>query len=248
MRELLVLLAFSLIVAAPLPAAESEAEALYVEGSRALREKKYEQATKRLERAAQLRGDHVETWLKLGIAYSGLERWDAAIEAYEHLIEIEPAHPKAHHNLGNVYFRRGDFEPAATAYGKSLELDPDYRLAAFHLGWTLRQLGRSTEAEQAFNRCLEIEGDDARAQRTKVDCTFGLGSIRHRARDYEASTRMMEQVLAVHPGHPEARYYLGIAYRQTGRLQEAADQLEIHRRMLSAKRRPLPQFDDTAEP
>jgi tetratricopeptide (TPR) repeat protein len=248
MRELLLILAFSMVAAAPPAASESEADTLYDQGSRALRARNYEQATAQLERAAELRGDHAETWLKLGIAYAGLERWDAAIEAYGRLIDLDPAHAKAHHNLGNVYFRRGDFEPAAAAYGKSLELDPDYLLAAFHLGWTLRQLGRSTEAEQAFDRCLEIGGDDARAQRTKVDCTFGLGSIRHRARDYEASARMMEQVLAVHPGHPEARYYLGMAYRQTGRLQEAANQLEIHRRMLSAKRQPLPQFDDTAEP
>ena len=48
---------------------------------------------------------------------------------------------------------------------------------------------------------------------------------------------MMEQVLGVHPGHPEARYYLGIAYRQLGRVEDAEKQLEIHEQMLRARKK-----------
>ena len=58
---------------------------------------------------------------------------------------------------------------------------------------------------------------------------------------------MMEQVLRVHRGHPEARYYLGMAYRQLGRIDEAEQQLEIHRQMLRALREQPSSSGDPAE-
>jgi len=239
LRGLAALLLLSLIgvVAADTTAADDHpAEEAFRVGSEALRSKNYRDAATALERAAELRPEHTDTWLKLGISRSALGDWEAAIVAYRRLIEIDPEHAKAHHNLGNVHFRRGDLETAAAEYGNALKLDPDYMLAAFHHGWMLRQLGRAEEAERSFRRCLELPADDPQALRTRVDCLFGLGSIRHRAGDYESSAQMMEQVLSVHRGHPEARYYLGMAYRQLGRIDDAEQQLEIHRRMLSARR------------
>jgi len=40
--------------------------------------------------------------------------------------------------------------------------------------------------------------------------------------------------------HIEARYYLGMAYRRLGRIDEAREQLELHRRMTRAVRRDNP--------
>ena len=215
---------------------DGPAEEAYRAGSEALRSRNYEDAVAALERALELRPEHTDSWLKLGISRSALLDWDGAIEAYGRLLEIDPEHAKAHHNLGNVYFRRGDLENAVLEYGKALELEPDYMLAAFHRGWMLRELGRADEAERSFRLCLELPAADPRATRTRVDCVFGLGSIRHRAGDYEASAQMMEQVLRVHRDHLEARYYLGMAYRQLGRTDEAEQQLEIHRQMLRSRR------------
>lgn len=228
-------------------AAEDPAEKAYRAGSEALRSRNYEDAMAALERAVELHPEHSDSWLKLGISRSALGDWDGAIEAYGRLVEIDPEHAKAHYNLGNVHFRRGDLENAVVEYGKALELEPDYMLAAFNSGWMLRQLGRADEAERSFRRCLELPAADPRATRTRVACVFGLGSIRHRAGDYEASAQMMEQVLRVQRGHPEARYYLGMAYRQLGRTDEAEQQLEIHRQMLRTFRKQPSPSGDQAE-
>lgn len=216
------------------------AEASYREGSKALRTRDYAVAAAAFARAAELKPDELDTWLKLGIARAGLKEWNGSIEAYRRAIEIDPRSAKAHHNLANVHFRRGAYEEAAEAYGRALEIDPDYLLAAFHHGWTLRQLNRAEEAEAAFIRCLKIPAEGDRENKTRADCVFGLGSIRHRAGDYAASAQAMEQVVRVHPGHLEARYYLGMAYRQLGRLEEAREQLEIHAQMLRTQRVPVP--------
>jgi tetratricopeptide (TPR) repeat protein len=171
-----------------------------------------------------------------------------AIAAYGQVIRIDPRHAKAHHNLANIRFRLGDYQSAAEGYRRAFELDPEYMLAAFHYGWTLRQLNRPEEAERAFRRCLEIPASDPRAQNTRVDCAFGLGSLRQRAGDYETSATLMEHVLAVHPMHLEARYHLGIAYRQLGRLDEAERELELHRKLLQARRERAPAFDVQTDP
>jgi Flp pilus assembly protein TadD len=182
----------------------------------------------------------VEGWLRLGIALAADGDSDGALLAYEQVVTLDPDHAAGHHNLGNVRFRQGDFERAIVDYARALELKADYQLAAFHLGWTLRQVGRSEEAEAAFRSCLEIPPTGPRSMNTRVDCMFGLGSLRHRAGDFEASARMMEQVLSVHRTHPEARYYLGMAYRQLGRVDEAKQHLEFHRQMMRAKRAQSP--------
>jgi tetratricopeptide (TPR) repeat protein len=172
-----------------------------------------------------------------------MQDWEAAVVAYTHMIEVDPSNPKAHNNLGNAHFRRGDYEPAAENYRRAIELDENYLLAMFQYGWTLRQMNRETEAEPVFRRCLEVPAESARDQNTRVDCAFGLGSVRHRAGDYAASASLMEQVLSVHPGHPEARHYLGMAYRQLGRLEDAQRELELHRKMLEVRRKQGAAFD-----
>jgi len=227
---------------------EDPAEALYQSGAAAMRSHSYSEAIAAFERARDLRPDHLKTWLGLGIAHSALQDWDEAIKAYEQVLRIDPEHSRAHHNLANIRFRRSEYEAAASEYARALELDPSYILAAFHYGWTLRLLNRPEEAEQVFQHCLELSADDPRARNTSADCLFGLGSLRHRAGDYETSAKMMEQVLRTYPTHPEARYYLGMAYRQLGRLEEAKRELELHSKLLSAQRKRAPEFDVSEEP
>jgi tetratricopeptide (TPR) repeat protein len=211
-------------------------EATIESGLEAFRANEFRLAAERFREGTQLRPEDGEAWVKLGMALGRLEEWDAAIEAYENAIRLDPKAARAHHNLGNLYFRSDRFDEAATHYGQALAIDPDYLLAAFHYGWTLRQLGRSEDAEGAFRRCLEIPPPTDRDRKTHVDCLFGLGSIRHRAADYPAAANMMEQVVRLMPNHPEARYYLAMAYRQLGRVEEAQQQMAIHRRMLDLLR------------
>jgi tetratricopeptide (TPR) repeat protein len=230
--------------APPVPANDADqgdeagggAEAAYRAGMDALRDGDAERAEAALRRAVELDPDLGKGWLQLGIVRSRAQDWDGAIAAYTRLIELEPDNPKAPHNLANVQFRRGDHEEAARWYARALELDPDYMLAAFHYGWMLRELNRPEEAERWFSRCSELEGTDRRENKTRLDCLFYLGALRFRARDYEQAASIMERVVTMFPGHPEARYYLGMSYRQLGRTAEAERQLEMHNHIINSIR------------
>jgi protein O-GlcNAc transferase len=208
-------------------------------GSEQLRSRDYAAAAESFERAVELEPDIAAHRVGLGMSRSGLKQWDAAIAAYEVAIDLEPT-ARTYNNLANVYFRRGDYEAAARTYGLALDLDPDYLLARFHHGWCLRQINQPEAAQASFERCVRTEAKNDREIQTKVDCLFGLGSIRHRAGDYESSARMMERVVEVFPAHPEARYYLGMAYRQLGRIEDARRQLEIHAQIMKSHRKDAP--------
>jgi Flp pilus assembly protein TadD len=78
------------------------AEQAYQEGAAAMRAREYERAIEALGRAATLRPDHAKTWLGLGMAHSAQQDWEAAVEAYTHMVEADPSNPIAHNNLGNA--------------------------------------------------------------------------------------------------------------------------------------------------
>lgn len=221
-------------------AASGEADAMYEAGSIALGRRDYAAAIAAFERATAADPSDTRVLLKLGIARAAIQDWTGALEAYGALRKLEPRNARALNNTANVYFRQGKHAQAAGYYRQALEIDPDYLIAAYHYGWVLRQLNRPDEAEHQFSHCLELPAESQREQRTQLDCRYYLGALRYRAEDYETAARVMEQVVSAMPSHPEARYYLAMAYRRLGRTEEARAQLELHQKMLRAARSAKP--------
>jgi len=209
-------------------------------GRAAMRARDYAAAADAFQQAADLRPDAVDAWFRLGLARSANDEAAAAIAAYGKAADLDPAHAPARNNLGNVLFRRGDYEEALVWYERALAIQPDYMLARYHQGWVLRHYNRNEEAEAAFRQCLDLIPGSNREQSTRLDCLFFAGTLRFRAEDYEAAARAMEQMVEANRSHIEARYYLGMAYRRLGRIDEAREQLELHRRMTRAVRRDNP--------
>ncbi|NIM00361.1 MAG: tetratricopeptide repeat protein [Acidobacteria bacterium] len=209
-------------------------------GRAALRDRDYAAAAAAFEEAVELRPDEVDAWFRLGLARSANDEPGAAIAAYGRAAELDETHAQARNNLGNVLFRRGDYEEALKWYERALAIRPDYLVALYHRGWVLRHFNRNEEAEAAFNRCLELSPQGARERSTRLDCLFFAGTMRFRAEDYEGAAAAMTRLIESNAGHIEARYYLGMAYRHLGRVDEAREQLEIHRRMTRAVRRDEP--------
>lgn len=215
-----------------------DAESAYRRGVDALRARDYADAVQALEQALELDPGNADAWFKLGQSRSGLKNSVGAIEAYRRVIDLEPQNARALNNLANGLFRMGRYEESAEWYGRALEIDPDYVKATFHYGWVLRHLERPAEAEQVFRRCLELEPTREGDRAKQLDCYYYLGALRFRAGDYARTASIMEEVLEYQPAHVEARYYLGMSYRHLGRIEDAARQLELHRKLLEARRGP----------
>ena len=217
-------------------AQEPDPEALHRQGAEALHGRDYATAVEALQKAVEQDPANTDAWFKLGQSRSGLGDHTGAIEAYRRVVDLDPQNTRAMNNLANGLFRMGRYEESAEWYRKALDIDPDYLKATFHYGWILRHLDRPEEAEKMFLHCLDLESTSQAEEATRQDCYYYVGALRFRAGDHTRAASIMEEVLVGRPAHPEARYYLGMAYRHLGRTEDAARHLELHRRLLQAMR------------
>lgn len=75
-------------------------------------------------RATQLRPDHADGWMLLGLARLAQPDLSGAREALERAAAIAPQRADVAHNLGTVYLEQKDLPRAQAAFRRVLELDP----------------------------------------------------------------------------------------------------------------------------
>jgi hypothetical protein len=78
----------------------------------ALEERDYSSAVKLLQEVVSIRRQ-AQDWQLLGVAYSGLNQFDRALDAFQKSLEIQPAHHGGHQGIAEVYERIGDMKRAA---------------------------------------------------------------------------------------------------------------------------------------
>ena len=120
-----------------------EARALYAEGERHRRAKKWPEAVEALRRCVELDPSHSEGWFELGYAYNqqnGGNSCEASYEPYTRCIALDPKNAAAHGNLGSVLQTvRKDYDGAEKMYRKAIELDPKHTHARRNLSIILEE-------------------------------------------------------------------------------------------------------------
>ncbi|MBD3167803.1 tetratricopeptide repeat protein [bacterium] len=96
-------------------------------------------------------------WYNLGVAYTNLEEWDNALEAYEKAVDLEPQMAQAWVNMAAVKYRTGHLAEAEELNRKALEITPDFMHARSNLGMVLLLLGKYDESIEEMNKVLEQE-------------------------------------------------------------------------------------------
>ena len=95
----------------------------------ALKEHRYADAARVLERAVA--HDPNDAWAhdKLGIAYQRLGREDDALEQFEQAVNLAPDNPVYRYNLGAMLVSAGQNEEGCDHLHRCLELDPNHSTA-----------------------------------------------------------------------------------------------------------------------
>jgi Flp pilus assembly protein TadD len=81
------------------------------------------------EAATRENGDDFESFVYLGISYSQIGRFNAAIGALKRASEIRPNSPVIHYNLGQAYEAAGVPNEAWSEYSQATTIDPLYARA-----------------------------------------------------------------------------------------------------------------------
>ena len=100
---------------------------------RLLEEKQYAEVVQLLRPRAEAAPEDAVAWELLGVAYSGLEQWEAAEEAARRVVHLQPENARAWSNWGTALRKLGRLDKAQEAQLQALKLDPAYKRAQAEL-------------------------------------------------------------------------------------------------------------------
>jgi len=188
--------------------------------------------------SALVRDDTYATaWWRAGDWQLAEGELDAAERSFRRAMELRPNHPASRMGLARVHLQRGEPEKAERLLLEAIERRPNGVYVSFVrglLGVVYRQTGRVEEARLQLR-----QGDFGKPDWTdpwreelneyRVSLKSRLENIRLKL-EYGGgapTVAELEELRADHPTHVTVLTYLGVAYRQANRPQEAREVLEV---------------------
>ena len=205
-----------------------EARALYAEGERHRRAKKWPEAVEALRRCVELDPSHSQAWCELGWAYyaqNGMTHCEAEYEPYTRCIALDPTHAIAHGNLALFLQKvRKDYDGAERMYRKAIELNPKQKYVHFNLSQILERQRDIPGAIKLMEEYVRLGGrpgirdgkDRLASLRRKLEVRVLYDeALRHkRAKKWPEAIAALRRCVALDPNHSKAWFELGYTYNQ----------------------------------
>lgn len=177
------------------------------------------EALDHFQQAVKLDNSLASAQNNLGTALLNLQQPAAAIPYLQTAVTLNPGQATAFVNLGHAYYRVGQLDAALTAYQRAFELDPTQADARAQWGAIRFEWGDLEQAAAAWRFVLSEDPQHLAARR-------GLGAVaalQGRARE---AVQMLTRVTEESARDPIAAFYMGLAYRDLARFDDAAAAFE----------------------
>lgn len=159
----------------------------------------------------------------LGNALIKLERFDAAIKAFQAVNSRNSAFNHAlgrqREALGYAFLQRGMHEEALEEFKRALEVSPFSTSARIGSGIAKMHIHRLVGALEDFNRVLTRNPGNTEA-------LINRSVLFLRLSEYSKAEADLKKLLAIDPEHMEAAINLAVVYSETDRVDAAGDILE----------------------
>ena len=99
----------------------------------------------------------------IGVAWTMLEKYEAAIAAQRKALEFQPDFAKAHAGIGLAYLRQNKTNLSLKHYRQAITLDPQFLEAHLKIAMILLNQQRYTQATDAYLTIISLKPDDAEA-------------------------------------------------------------------------------------
>jgi tetratricopeptide (TPR) repeat protein len=193
--------------------------ALYMSGSLLLGRGELLAAVARLEAAVQVLPGNGEVLQALADAYSQLERWPEAVQAYQAALAAGRGHPDLLNNLGLALKESGDVDGAIAVYQQALLTAPDDADLHNNLAIALNRNHDYAGAIAAYRRSTELEPGNA-------GVWSNLAMLYEQSNMLDEAEDALQRGLALTPGQENLELIAARCERRRGELTQAIARLE----------------------
>ena len=171
-------------------------------------------ALKNFQQATNLNQNSVCGWLGKAQAFYELERYPAAVAAYDRVDRLKPDLIATWQGRGEVLYRLERFEAATTAYNKTLRMQPDNSVVWNRKGKALYKLELFEEALAAQDKAIALDPDNVQALADRGTALIGLGK-------YQEALEAFNQAQEVDPLDPQLWQSKALVLQYLNRPQES---------------------------
>jgi tetratricopeptide (TPR) repeat protein len=161
----------------------------------------------RLQAATEQHPFDMARWTELGQAQRALHKYEAAYEAFSHVVSIRPSSCTARVDLANAMVDLGRIDPAITHLKACLNVDANYYPAVVNVGEAYLEKSDAVTARPYLDRALQIRPEGTEAL---VD----IGYIYDMQGDWKTAVTYYNRAIRSDPLRPEAYIDLGYDYNE----------------------------------
>ncbi len=147
---------------------------------------------------------------------------DEALKEMKRAVALDPQSAAAHQLLGQAYMLQGTYEmigEAKSEFVQALALDANLVWARFYLARLYLDQGAAQKAKEQLETALKMRPDVPHLLSL-------LGEANRQLANIDLSIELNRKALAIDPSFFVAHYYLGLAYKDLKREEDAIRELE----------------------
>ena len=161
-----------------------------------------------------------DTYFRLGMLYSKLEKTKEAVKSYEQSIESDPKYFESYINLAALQGNENNYDEAIKYYKKALELKPASIMANSGIASAFANQNSYQDAEKYFKKSIELVPD-------KPELHNRLGNILLKLNKLEEAVECFSKAVAIKSDYAEVYANLGNALEKLGRYDQAKEQYKL---------------------
>ena len=166
-----------------------------------------------------------------GEANESQKSYEAAIDAFNHVLSLDPRRSGIHYRMGRIYLTRftenqdpKDRSAAEREFNAELEVDPRNGNAAYELAYIAAQAGDRESARQGFEAVVQRFPDFEEA-------LVGLGGVLLDGQSPQDAVAALKRATTIRPKDEVAWYRLAQAQRAAGNKEEQQKALAEFRKL-----------------
>jgi tetratricopeptide (TPR) repeat protein len=184
-----------------------------------------------MERLQKIAPNSVWMLQARGEANESQKSYEAAIDAFDHVLSLDPRRPGIHYRMGRIYLTRftenqdpKDRDAAEREFNAELEVDPRNGNAAYELAYIAAQAGDRESARQGFEAVVQRFPDFEEA-------LVGLGGVLLDGQSPQDAVAALKRATTIRPKDEVAWYRLAQAQRAAGNKEEQQKALAEFRKL-----------------